>query len=51
MHHTTTGDMVQPGRLSRKMKKHPINTEAVVTVLAIVWYVLEIITKMVQLLR
>ena len=36
---------------STMFKKSPINTKAVVAVLAIVWYILEIITKVVQLLR
>ena len=36
---------------STMFKKSPINTKAVVAVLAIVWYILEIILKVVQLLR
>jgi len=45
--------MVQPvdGFFLLCLKKSPINTKAVVAVLAIVWYILEIITKVVQLLR
>ena len=45
------GGMVQPGLVFINMKKYPINTKVVVTVLMIVWYILEIISKVVQLLR
>ena len=43
-----------PGGLkffTEKNKKSLINTKVVVTVLMIVWYILEIISKVVQLLR
>ncbi len=42
---------MQPGQAFINMKKYPINTKVVVTGLAIVWYILEIISKVVQLLR
>ena len=45
------GGMVQPvSGFFTMFKKYP-NPKAVVTVLAIVWYILEILTKIVQLLR
>ena len=43
--------MVQPGQAFINMKKYPINTKAVVTVLMIVWYVLEIVKTVIELLR
>ena len=42
--------MVQPVAFFVMNKKTP-TTKAVVTVLMIVWYILEIISKVVQLLR
>ena len=44
--------MVQPvSGFFTMFKKSPKTTKAVVTVLMIVWYILEIISKVVQLLR
>ena len=37
--------------LQKRIKNPPINTKVVVTVLMIVWYILEIISKVMQLLR
>ena len=43
--------MVQPGQASSNMINTPKTTKAVVTVLMIVWYILEIVKTVIELLR